>query len=130
VSVTAGATLVRDSSAEYETAETHAKAGGVLTGFGLVDPVPSVAEEVGELTADDDVRIALGRRNQRLAPFWLTDQSRTPPHPGLKGRRAVVVDAEDDFVNMMRHLLGVLGMATEVVRHDAGLRRAPRATTW
>ena len=119
VSVTAGATLVRDSSAAYETAETHAKAGGVLTGFGLVDPVPSVAEEVGELTADDDVRIALGRRNQRLAPFWLTDQSRTPPHPGLKGRRAVVVDAEDDFVNMMRHLLGVLGMATDVVRHDA-----------
>ena len=29
--VTAGATLVRDSDAAYEVAETHAKAGGILT---------------------------------------------------------------------------------------------------
>ena len=34
--VTAGATLVRDSDAAYEVAETHAKAGGILSAFGLV----------------------------------------------------------------------------------------------
>ncbi len=124
VSVTAGATLVRDSDAAYETAETHAKAGGVLTGFGLVDPPPSTSGEVAELAADEDVRIALGSRNQRLAPFWLTDQSRTPPIAALAGRRAVVVDGEDDFVNMLRHVLGVLGMSTDVVRHDAWTAQA------
>src|SRR3954468_9076190 len=32
--VTVGATLVRDSDPEYEVAETHAKAGGILTAFG------------------------------------------------------------------------------------------------
>src|SRR5690606_2476390 len=36
LTVTAGATLVRDSDPAYETAETHAKAGGILSAFGLV----------------------------------------------------------------------------------------------
>jgi len=31
----------------------------------------------------------------------------------------VVVDGEDDFVNMLSHVFGVLGMTTDVVRHDA-----------
>ena len=119
VRVTAGATLVRDSDPAHETAETHAKAGGVLTAFGLVDPPATVATEVSALASDDDVRIALGQRNQRLAPFWLTDQADTPPVPALKGRSAVVLDGEDDFVNMLRHVLGVLGMTSTVVRHDA-----------
>src|SRR3954466_15654078 len=34
--VSAGATLVRDSVASYEVAETHAKAAGILSAFGLV----------------------------------------------------------------------------------------------
>ncbi len=38
LTVTAGATLVRDSDAAYEVAETHAKAGGILSAFGLVPP--------------------------------------------------------------------------------------------
>ena len=36
LTVTAGATLVRDSDPAYEVAETHAKAGGILSAFGLV----------------------------------------------------------------------------------------------
>ena len=40
LTVTAGATLVRDSDAAYEVAETHAKAGGILSAFGLVPPAP------------------------------------------------------------------------------------------
>lgn len=116
VSVTAGATLVRDSDARYETAETHAKAAGILSAFGLVDQA-SVGQDVGALTRDDDVLVALGSRNQRLSQFWLTDQSTTPPDPELSGRRAVILDGEDDFVNMLRHLLRVLGMTSTVVRH-------------
>jgi len=30
----------------------------------------------------------------------------------------VILDGEDDFVNMLRHVLGVLGMPSEVVRHE------------
>jgi phenazine biosynthesis protein phzE len=116
--VTAGATLVRDSVAGYEVAETHAKAGGILTAFGLVPGLGAAPDGVAELTQDEDVLIALNSRNQRLSKFWLTDQGGSPPAPELKGRTAVILDGEDDFVNMLRHVLAVMGMTSSVVRYD------------
>ncbi|GCD90383.1 anthranilate synthase family protein [Nocardioides sp. LS1] len=118
LTVTAGATLVRDSDAAYEVAETHAKAGGILSAFGLVPPAPVPSANLAELVIDEDVLLALNARNRRLSRFWLTDQGGSPPDPRLKGRSAVILDGEDDFVNMLRHVLGVLGMTSEVVRHD------------
>jgi len=116
--VTAGATLVRDSDPAYEVAETHAKAGGILSAFGLVPAAPASAAGVEALTADEDVTIALASRNQRLSRFWLTDQGGATPVPELKGRSAVILDGEDDFVNMLRHVLAVLGMTSRVLRYD------------
>lgn len=118
--VTAGATLVRDSDPAYETQETWAKASGILSAFGLVEaaPVPSSTEDRDAFTREDEVLIALGERNARLSSFWLTDQSGAAPEPALQGRRVVVLDNEDDFVNMLSHVFGVLGMTTDVVRHD------------
>jgi 2-amino-4-deoxychorismate synthase len=118
LTVTAGATLVRDSVADYEVAETHAKAGGILTAFGLVPGPGSAPDGVAELAQDEDVLIALNSRNQRLSKFWLTDQGGSPPAPELKGRTAVILDGEDDFVNMLRHVLAVMGMTSTVVRHE------------
>ena len=116
--VTAGATLVRDSDPAYEVAETHAKAGGILSAFGLVPAAPTLDVPLAELTQDEDVLVALNARNRRLSSFWLTDQAGADPDPRLAGRSVVVLDGEDDFVNMLRHLLGVLGLRTTVVRHD------------
>jgi phenazine biosynthesis protein phzE len=116
--VTAGATLVRDSDPAYEVAETWAKAGGILTAFGLTDAPPPAVEGVEELTRDEDVLIALASRNQRLSKFWLTDQGGAPPTPQLKGRTAAILEGEDDFVNMLRHVLTVLGMTVTVVQHE------------
>lgn len=118
LTVTAGATLVRDSDAAYEVAETHAKAGGILSAFGLVARPTVPAADVAELAADEDVLIALAARNRRLSTFWLTDQAGEDPDPLLDGKRVVILDGEDDFVNMLRHVLGVLGMTSEVVRHE------------
>ncbi|MDP3968231.1 MAG: anthranilate synthase family protein [Nocardioides sp.] len=115
--VTAGATLVRDSDPDYEVAETHAKAGGILSAFGLVDPAPTPDVDVAELVGDEDVLLALHARNQRLSGFWLTDQADASPAPELKGREVVILDGEDDFVNMLRHVLAVMGMTSRVVRH-------------
>jgi len=116
--VTAGATLVRDSDAAYEVAETHAKAGGILSAFGLVPTAATPAVDVGELVSDEDVLVALSARNRRLSQFWLTDQAGEPADSGLKGKHAVILDGEDDFVNMLRHVLGVLGLTSSVVRHE------------
>src|SRR6478736_3204812 len=65
--VTAGATLVRDSDPVSEVAETHAKAGGILSAFGLVDSPAAPAYGVDDLARDEDVLIALNSRNQRLS---------------------------------------------------------------
>ena len=118
LTITAGATLVRDSDAAYEVAETHAKAGGILSAFGLVTRPTVPAADVAELAADEDVLVALASRNRRLSTFWLTDQAGEDPDPLLDGRRVVILDGEDDFVNMLRHVLGVLGMSSEVIRHE------------
>ncbi|MDH2412664.1 anthranilate synthase family protein [Nocardioides sp. CER19] len=117
--VSAGATLVRDSDPAYEVAETHAKAGGILAAFGLVPPAP-VPSGLGvpELVADEDVLLELNKRNRRLSSFWLTDQAGAAPDPRLAGRSVVILDGADDFVRMLRHILGVFGMTSTVVRHE------------
>ena len=117
--VTAGATLVRDSDPAYEVAETSAKAGGILTAFGLTEAPPAPSAGVEELARDEDVLIALASRNQRLSRFWLTDQGGAPPAPELKGLSAAILEGEDDFVNMLRHVLTVLGMTATVIPWDA-----------
>lgn len=116
--VTAGATLVRDSDPAYEVAETHAKAGGILSAFGLVDAAPATEHNVAELVADEDVLLELNKRNRRLSSFWLTDQAGEDPDPRLRGKHAVILDNEDDFVKMLRHILGVIGLTSSVVRHE------------
>ncbi len=118
LTVTAGATLVRDSDPAYEVAETHAKAGGILSAFGLVDAPATRREELLGLVNDEDVLLALNGRNRRLSTFWLTDQADSEPDPVLAGRRVVILDGEDDFVNMLCHVLGVLGLESSVVRHE------------
>jgi 2-amino-4-deoxychorismate synthase len=118
LTVTAGATLVRDSVPAYEVAETHAKAGGILSAFGLVPAAPAPSVNVADLVTDEDVLLALNQRNRRLSSFWLTDQEGAPPDPRLAGLRVVILDGEDDFVNMLRHVLRVLGLSSTVVRHD------------
>jgi phenazine biosynthesis protein phzE len=119
LTVTAGATLVRDSDPASEVAETHAKAGGILAAFGLAAPAPVTGVDVAELVNDEDVLLSLNARNRRLASFWLTDQSGVAPDPALAGKRVVILDGEDDFVNMLRHVLEVAGMTCTVVPHTA-----------
>ncbi|MGH3412963.1 MAG: anthranilate synthase family protein [Marmoricola sp.] len=118
LTVVAGATLVRDSDPEAETAETWAKASGILSAFGLGPAASGPPVDVTGLTSDEDVLIALNSRNQRLAKFWLTDQSDAEPTPPLKGRSVTILHGEDDFVNMLAHVFSVLGMQPRVVRHE------------
>jgi len=115
--VTAGATLVRDSDPRSEVAETHAKAAGILSAFGLVPAATTGSADVTELVEDPTTAQTLAARNERLSRFWLTDQSGATPSPALAGRRVVVLDGEDDFVAMLRHMFSVLGMSSVSLSH-------------
>jgi len=83
-----------------------------------VPPAPASSANVAELVSDEDVLLTLNQRNRRLSTFWLADQAGERPDPGLAGKTVVVLDGEDDFVNMLRHVLGVLGLTSTVVRYD------------
>jgi phenazine biosynthesis protein phzE len=116
--VTAGATLVRDSDPASEVAETAAKAGGILSAFGLVPRATGTQAQIADLARDEDVLIALNSRNQRLSKFWLTDQSGAEPASELTGRSVAILHGEDDFANMLCHVFAVLGMKPTVIRHE------------
>ncbi|MET7878854.1 anthranilate synthase family protein [Micromonospora profundi] len=111
--VPVGATLVRHSTAAGEVAETHAKAAGVLAALGLGPAAPvGGGGPVARLADDPAVRAALAARNAPLARFWLDQRAPDAPGlPGLVGRRALIVDAEDTFTGMLAHQLGALGLA-------------------
>lgn len=115
IRVSAGATLVRHSSPEGEVMETHGKASGVLAALGLLPSLP--AKPAPRLADDPAILAALERRNAGLAPFWL-DPQHPEPAPGLQGRTAVILDAEDRFTTMLAHQLRHFGMQVEVRRWD------------
>lgn len=116
--VTAGATLVRDSDPLSEVAETHAKAAGILSAFGLVPRSATPSADVTSLVASPAVGASLVSRNSRLSRFWLADQSGGGLSRELAGRTAVVLDGEDDFVSMLRHMLRTLGVQSTTLRHS------------
>ncbi|MFJ3984897.1 anthranilate synthase family protein [Streptomyces fungicidicus] len=119
-----GATLVRDSDPMAEAAETRAKAAGLLAAVaGAADedvsPPAATAGHGDRLARLPSVREALVRRNEPLAPFWLTDPgARSTPRPALAGRHVLIIDAEDHFTAMGATLLRALGCEVEVRRYD------------
>ncbi|MER6412617.1 anthranilate synthase family protein [Streptomyces humidus] len=122
--VPVGATLVRGSDPAGEVAETHAKAAGVLAALGVRARPPHEGDVRPRLADDPRVRAALDGRRSSLAPFWLRMQERTGELTG----HALVVDAEDTFTAMLKHMLRSGGLEVSVRRYDEdGLRETVRA---
>ncbi|GAB1689871.1 chorismate-binding protein [Krasilnikovia sp. M28-CT-15] len=126
-----GATLVRDSDPAAEAAETRAKAAGLLDAL-RADPPQALVPQARPPTAPERaslpiaglgrhpaVRRALARRNTPLGGFWFDPPGgRRRDLPVLRGRRLLVIDAEDNFTLMARHLIGSLGCEVHVRRFD------------
>ncbi|GAB2611329.1 phenazine biosynthesis protein PhzE [Streptomyces capparidis] len=113
VRIDVGATLVRHSDPRSETAETRAKASGLLG---------ALQDDTGPRFADHpEVVTALRNRNVDLAQFWLRPaaERRAAGVPGLAGAKALVIDAEDSFTAMMAHQLSAIGLEVVVRRFDA-----------
>lgn len=127
VRVRVGATLVRHSDPWAEVAETHAKAAGILTALGVRPkqeradtPTPTqVSPEVVAGWANDPrVTRALAARNEHLAAFWLQPRpaAHEPERGPFTGHRALIIDAEDAWTQMLAHLLRRLGLEVTVQR--------------
>ncbi|MFG3494201.1 anthranilate synthase family protein [Streptomyces sp. NPDC047928] len=121
LSVGVGATLVRLSDAASEVAETRTKAAGLIAALSGA-PFPARGGGAGGRLGDlPQVRGALAERNTDLAEFWLRDDrsgDSSRAVPALRGRRALIVDAEDTFTAMLAQHLRALGMDAAVHGHD------------
>ena len=107
-----GATLVRDSVPEHEVAETKAKVAGLLAALGAGPAAGGSARfDVHDLVpADSPLLMA---RNARLSPFWLNESPSPARYPELAGRTVQLISAEDDFANMLAHMLTSMGMQVQ-----------------
>lgn len=119
-----GATVVRLSDPAAEVAETWVKASSLLSAFDpcdtdALDRCGSGTATPARLSADPRVRAALLARNAGLASFWREpEHARRREVPGLQGRRALIVDAEDTFSGMLGTHLTALGMKVVVRPYD------------
>ncbi|MEU6408056.1 anthranilate synthase family protein [Microbispora sp. NPDC046933] len=120
VEIGVGATLVRHSDPDAEVAETRTKAAGLLSALthGTVS-APQGPGENKRLGRHPLIQEALGKRNQSIARFWLSDtDTRAQPYTPLVGRRALIIDAEDTFTSMLAHQLSAIGLTVQLVRFD------------
>jgi phenazine biosynthesis protein phzE len=116
--IQSGASIVRDSDPVKECAEVRAKAEGLLRAIGGRPPVAAVLPQY----ADQLVRDVLVSRNKYLSRFWTTAQSRPPGKSEFDGVSITVVDNEDEFTYMLRHVLDHLGVDAQVRSYaDPGL---------
>jgi len=115
-----GTTIVRDSDARAETAETSAKVAGTLAAFGFRAGSNAPTYRLGAQVYSEEPMITLSARNARLSRFWIEDQSETRvPDPRLAGRSVTLIDNEDNFTRMLAHMIRALGMTAKIVRNEA-----------
>ncbi len=119
-SISAGATIVKDSNPESETAETTAKARGMLAALGFRAGSNEPSYRLGENVYGEDMMIKLSSRNAKLSRFWIEDQSDARhPDPRLIGKKVTIIDNEDHFTRMLAHMIQPLGMIPTIVMNAA-----------
>ena len=121
--VSAGATVVRRSRPADESAETQAKARGLLTAMGVGAPAPPPADRVSTRDVPDEralgrhptVQRMLRARNAKLNRFWFEPGRETPSDVTVPGSpRVLVLDMEDTFTSMLAHHVRALGCPTMI----------------
>jgi len=116
--VSVGATLVKDSVAEEEVAETRAKGAALFASIlnpGQKEVMPPM---LTRLYNDDEIIETLVQRNQNLSNFWFFKQESGGIVRVGKQLSITIIHNEDDFVYMLRHMFTCMGIATTVVRYD------------
>ncbi len=120
--IQSGASIVRDSVPEKECLEVKTKARGLIDAILGKQRVTSLASQF----IDPLVIKTLSARNGNLSGFWKDKQSVASADPRLKEIRMVIVDNEDEFTFMLRHMLEHIGISTRVLRiADEAIELAP-----
>ena len=109
--IQSGASIVRDSVPERECREVKTKAAGLLRAIESAEATQPTLSKYRDALVDQ----ILESRNKYLSRFWMEKQHRSYIEPRLEGRSVLIIDNEDEFTHMLRHVLTHLGMRAKVV---------------
>lgn len=109
--IQSGASIVRDSVPANECREVKTKAAGILRAIESAEAAkPSLSQY-----RDGLVDQILEGRNKYLSRFWMEKQHQSYIDARLEGRPILIVDNEDEFTHMLKHVLTHLGLRAKVV---------------
>lgn len=110
--IQAGASIVRDSVPELECRETQTKAQGMINAI----LNGQKREVILPQYLNDDFMEKFRSRNLSLSKFWVdaTEKYGLPK----KKSKIQLIDNEDDFIYMIKHMLDYLGYKTNVTRYS------------
>jgi phenazine biosynthesis protein phzE len=119
--IQSGASIVRDSVPERECHEVKTKAAGLLRAIESDAPAQPTLANYRDALVDQ----ILESRNKYLSRFWMEKQHKSYVDSRLQGRSVLIVDNEDEFTHMLKHVLTHLGLRAHVVsyRESAELTR-------
>jgi phenazine biosynthesis protein phzE len=123
VTIQAGASIVRDSVPERECREVKAKAAGLLHAIHSGEPTKPSLFQFRDALVDQ----VLESRNKYLSRFWMEKQHQSYIDRRLEGRPILIIDNEDEFTHMLKHVLTHLGMRARVVGYREGAALAPES---
>jgi 2-amino-4-deoxychorismate synthase len=117
--IQSGASIVRDSVPERESREVKTKAAGLLRAIDNAAPTTPTLGSFRDALVDQ----VLESRNKYLSRFWMEKQHQSYVESRLEGRSILIIDNEDEFTHMLKHVLTHLGMQARVVDHRAAVAR-------
>ncbi len=119
------ASLVKDSNPTKEYEELQIKMKWVLNAISphLASPKGRRIKSIKFLEdyyLDDEVQELVQKRNWNLSKTWFFKQDHPQPLLSKEGRRysCLIVNNEDDFTNMLAHLLKLIWLKVEIKRFD------------
>lgn len=109
------ASLVKDSNPEKEYEEINIKLAWVLNAI-LWKKADSISF-LKEYYLDDEVQELLQVRNQNLSKIWFFKQEQIV-NKKLENKKCLIVNNEDDFTNMLAHLLTLIWLDITLKRYS------------
>ena len=117
LSVSVGATLIKDSLPDEEVRETESKAAALLDCILQSDLGTVFPPLLPRLSNDDDIVENLLRRNEFLSHFWFFNQAGPQAQADNTPRqlKLTLIHNDDDFIFMLRHIFNALRLKTAII---------------
>jgi 2-amino-4-deoxychorismate synthase len=111
--IQSGASIVRDSVPERECREVKTKAAGLLRAIESAEPTRPTLVTYRDALVDQ----ILESRNKYLSRFWMEKQHKSYVDSRLEGKTVLIIDNEDEFTHMLKHVLTHLGLRAHVAQY-------------